>query len=109
MIKEVCFNNSKQKKFWFSILFLDKNYDYIPNCKAKLYNFQVTNFLIYLLQKIYEDGKNVSNTTVLNNIINNLNINNNNIPGYYNFNPSNNMSFNMNNHMNKNKRLARIL
>ena len=77
MIKEVCFNNSKQKKFWF-ILFLDKNYDYI-----------------------------------LNNIINNLNINNNNMPGYYNFNlnfnPSNNMNFNMNNHMNKNKRLARIL
>ena len=69
----------------------------------------MTNFLIYLLQKIYEDGKNMSNTTVLNNIINNLNINNNNIPGYYNFNPSNNMNFNMNNHMNKNKRLARTL
>ena len=73
----------------------------------------MTNFLIYLLQKTYEDGKNMSNTTVLNNIINNLNINNNNMPGYYNFNlnfnPSNNMNFNMNNHMNKNKRLARIL
>ena len=73
----------------------------------------MTNFLIYLLQKIYEDGKNMSNTMVLNNIINNLNINNNNMHGYYNFNlnfnPSNNMNFNMNNHMNKNKRLARTL
>ena len=78
--------------------FMIKTETHCQNCNARLYNFQVMNFLIFPLQKTYEDSKNMSNTYMLNNIMNNMNnmnsINtmNNNMYGMVN----NNMNMNMN-------------
>jgi hypothetical protein len=53
------------------------------------------NFLIFPLQKTYGDSINMSNTTVLNNMINNMNMNNNNLFGFGNFNMNTNQNNNM--------------
>ena len=94
--KEAVKEFEKQKSiikdlFYFTI----KTMSICQNCKAKLYNFQVMNFLIFPLQKTYQDSINMSNTMVLNNMINNMNMNNNNLFGFGNFNMNTNQNNNM--------------
>ena len=93
--------------------FMIKTETYCQNCKAKMYNFQVMNFLIFPLQKTYNDSKNMNNNFMLNNIMNTMNMNNmnmmNNMYGNFNNNfiqMNNNIPFlnnmNMNYNMNSN-------
>ena len=56
--------------------FMIKTESVCQNCKAKMYNFQVMNFLIFPLQKAYNDSQNMNNNFMLNNIMNTMNMNN---------------------------------
>ena len=56
--------------------FMIKTETICQNCKAKMYNFQVMNFLIFPLQKTYNDSQNMNNNLMLNNIIKTMNVNN---------------------------------
>ena len=82
--------------------FMIKTESLCQNCKSKLYNFQVMNFIIFPLQKTYEDSINMSNDFMLNNIMNNMNNmqamnlnNNNNFNNNYGF-GNNNINMNSN-------------
>ena len=95
MVKEFAKETSIIKDIFY---FMMKTQSICKNCNAKLYNFQVMNFIIFPLKKAYEDSKNMSNTMTLNNFIANMN-NSNNMQGLVNFNRINNsmiMSNNMN-------------
>ena len=106
--------------------FMIKTTSICQNCQAKIYNFQVMNFIIFPLEKTYKDSKNTTNSLIMHNL-NNLNKsmnynynrlnsmnnnfysmnNNNQWSNYnmnYNMNNMNNMNFNMsmNNMMNMN-------
>ena len=83
--------------------FMIKTESLCQNCRTKIYNFQVMNFIIFPLKKAYEDSKNMTNTYMLNNIMNNMiNMNNinsmNSMPSMnYNNNFNNNYGFGNNN------------
>ena len=74
--------------------FMIKTTSICQNCQAKIYNFQVMNFIIFPLEKTYKDSKNTTNSLIMNNI-NNMNNNMNN--NYYRSNSMNNNIYNMNN------------
>ena len=83
--------------------FMIKTVSICKNCNSRLYNFQVMNFLIFPLQKTYNDSKNMTSTMMIKNMINNMNNNMNNMNNLYNMhNNMNNMNnlYNMNNSMN---------
>ena len=84
--------------------FMVKTTSICKNCNAKLYNFQVMNFIIFPLSKTYEDSKNMNNSLTLNNMIANMNnnMNNNFSNPLMNMNRNNMMNMNMNNMMNMN-------
>ena len=86
--------------------FMIKTESLCQNCKTKIYNFQVMNFIIFPLQKTYEDSKNMSNDFMLNNIMNNMNNMMNNMQSMnYNNNFNNNFGFGNNNINNINMNL----
>ena len=83
--------------------FLIKTVSICKNCNSKLFNFQIMNFLIFPLQKTYEDSNNMANTMMLNNLINNMNNNMNNMNNFYNNNNYGLVNYNyMNNNINMN-------
>jgi uncharacterized UBP type Zn finger protein len=53
--------------------FMVKTESLCQNCKTKIYNFQVMNFIIFPLQKAYEDSLNMTNTFMLSNFMNSMN------------------------------------
>ena len=53
--------------------FMIKTESLCQNCKTKIYNFQVMNFIIFPLQKAYEDSLNMTNTFMLSNFMNSMN------------------------------------
>ena len=90
--------------------FMVKTTSICKNCNAKLYNFQVMNFIIFPLSKTYEDSKNMNNSLALNNMIANMNnnMNNNFSNPLMNMNRNNMMNMNMNNMMNMNMNFNQI-
>ena len=86
--------------------FMVKTTSICKNCNAKLYNFQVMNFIIFPLSKTYEDSKNMNNSLTLNNMI--ANMNNNFSNPLMDMNRNNMMNMNMNNMMNMNMNFNQI-
>ena len=79
--------------------FMIKTTSVCKNCNAKIYNFQVMNFIIFPLEKTYKDSKNTINSM----ITSNLNNMNNNETNYYKSNRIKNNNNNLfNNNMNTN-------